>query len=166
MRGTTTEVAIPTLATVPTEWGPLPRRLTITTNGAGGDPDMTAEVEVRDGRPELVSLTFKASKDRGLRTADLSRINVDRMVRTAYEQVGVLFRRQFGATADRARKRRPGRPSKLADPGFLAEVERVYREADRAPVQAVKEAFGVSRRQASTYVAAMKPWASEQGREV
>jgi hypothetical protein len=138
------------------------KKLFFELDGIDGGPNMAFECEERRGRPELVSLTFTAKKrGRGLRTADLVRINVDDLIRRAYESAGGP---RIGKLAyDAAVK--PGRPRTIT-PELLAEVERVYTDnQDHAPVSAVMGRFDVAQRQAYTYIRLAREQARQEGRE-
>ena len=163
-----TETTIRTLRHVETEHGPIPAQVEVRQVRGPEEPVLTARIEVRNGRPDLVEFVLKSTEGgRGLRTADLTRVNVDGLIRRAYDDLGVPFQRPYGARADRSRKRRPtGRPSKLDDRDLLLEVERVYKEAPRAPVQAVGALLGVKHRQASQYVQKARKLAEQEGRGV
>lgn len=134
-----------------------PLRFEATNRDDPSAPAIAFDVEERHGRPEVVTMTFTASsrRGRGLRTADLARVNVDRLIRVAFEAAGGP---RVGEAAYRAATR-PGRPRTI-DRDRLEAVARVYREnADHKPRVAVAETWDVSHRTASNWIKA----ATEEG---
>jgi len=149
----------------------VPRKVTLTFTGDDDTPDIAAQFEVRDGRPECTEIRLIAKKHgRGLRTADLVTFNVDALAWHAFQG---LAQREVGSTdagytvwADRwraseaeargvqkdlleARRRSRGTVTTAA----LERVAAVYREhADGHPTKAVEELLGYSARTAARRV--------------
>lgn len=147
----------------------VPRRATLTFTGDGETPDLVAQFEVRDGRPECVEIRVIAKRgSRGIRTADLVTFNVDGLAVNAF--LG-LAQRPAGTTGDRtvwadvvhrdaeargaqhdlieARHRSRG----TVTPAELERVVKIYRQhADSAPTKAVEELLGYSARTAARRV--------------
>lgn len=112
-------------------------------------PRVSFWIDERRGRHEVVRVTVEARpRGRGLRTRDLARHNVDRMLRAALTSIGGP---KAGTAAYRVDSR-PGRPRKV-DRDLLEQVARTYKEnRDWAPRRAVAEAHDVSLRTASNYI--------------
>src|SRR5688572_17256912 len=63
----------------------VPPRVMVTCDAENGDPDITAQFEYRDGRPECVGFFVRSKpKGRGIRTADLGVINIDGLTGAAF----------------------------------------------------------------------------------
>jgi hypothetical protein len=60
----------------------VPRHVLIEFEGKSANPDMTAHVELRNGRPILEEIRIKAKPEgRGIRSSDLTSVRVDALVK-------------------------------------------------------------------------------------
>jgi hypothetical protein len=153
----------------------VPKWIEVTTSG-GADPDMRVRVEIRDGAPRVVELTWISQphqseiRPKQLRNVDLAKLAIDLFANTISKlpprpdgQSGsfVEQRRQLVDEIRQAkrlaqkfveRQRRPREQRRITD-SFLRSVAEVYREnIHAAPTKAVAQACGVQNRMASTYV--------------
>jgi len=135
------------------------------------DPTVTARIEIRAGRPQLVALAVKAA-DRGreLRTSDLRQINVDALVvnvlaewaeRPVEVAPGVWGSKPLTQQEAEAAWHQVQRARSVSKPRHtdarLEEAARVYRDnIGEAPTEAVKRHFRVAHSTASDYVRAAR----------
>ncbi len=134
----------------------VPPKATMTFEGVKGSPDATVVFEVRNGRPECVSITVRAKKNgRGIATSDLSLIRVDDLTVDIFTTAG-----NFGVQ-DEARQRQTHRDvyeARLSrrspvSRDELKQVAKVYREhIGDTPTRAVELICGY----ASTRTAARR----------
>lgn len=140
----------------------------------GADPDMHVRVELRDGSPQVVELSWKAQPSQGeirrkhLRQIDLDKLVTDLVVSMIEKPVPaelLLTRKadvnQLREARRKARKfverQRLPRARRVMTDEFLQKVAEVYREnINGAPTKAVGETFNVQSRQASKYVDAAR----------
>jgi hypothetical protein len=140
----------------------------------GADPDMHVRVELRDGSPQVVELSWKAQQGQGeirrkhLRQIDLEKLVTDLVVSMIEKPVpaGLSLTRkadvdQLREASRKARKfverQRLPRARRVMTPEFLEAVAQVYREnIDGKPTKAVGETFNVQSRMASKYVDAAR----------
>ena len=134
----------------------VPPKATMTFEGVKGSPDATVVFEVRNGRPECVSITVRAKKNgRGIATSDLSLIRVDDLTVDIFTTAG-----NFGVQ-DEARQRQTHRDvyeARLSrrspvSRDELKQVAKVYREhLDGSPTRTVGHVLGYSARTAARRV--------------
>jgi hypothetical protein len=144
----------------------LPIWLELTIEGHDG-PNLFRRIEVRDGRPELVAMSWwsmpgqREIKQKDLRNLPVASI-LDEVYPTFVTHVDHANKQVLVAAGDSpafyaARKFvdniRAGPTHRAITPELLKAVADVYRRnIDRAPTQAVARSFGVKSRMASTYV--------------
>jgi hypothetical protein len=144
----------------------LPTWLELTIEGHDG-PNLFRRIEVRDGRPELVAMSWwsmpgqREIKQKDLRNLPVASI-LDEVYPTFVTHVDHVNKQVLVAAGDSpafyaARKFvdniRAGPTHRAITPELLKSVAEVYRRnIDRAPTQAVARSFGVKSRMASTYV--------------
>jgi hypothetical protein len=147
----------------------LPKRIDVVLPGAGGQPRLTARLELVDKVPQCREITF-ASPDAGreVRQTDLRSVSIADMVEgvyagfarkitrvedgviTAVEEAGEIA--YIDAIRDIANARK-GKGARKVTPEFLAEVAEVYRQhIDDRPTSAVQRAFTVGPSMAADYV--------------
>ncbi len=136
------------------------------------DPTVTARIEIRAGRPQLVALAVKAAaRGRELRPWDLRQINVDRLVvnvlaewaeRPVEVAPGVweggkpLTPQEAEEAWEQVRRARSVSKPRHTD-ARLEEAARVYRDnIGEAPTEAVSRHFRVAHSTASDYVRAAR----------
>lgn len=154
----------------------VPKWIELTASGGGG-PDTKIRVEIRDGSPEVVELSWNSQPgQRDIRQKDLREINVEKLAVDTYTTSGMVpFPKGPGGSpptdeqitewAKEIRKRRAGsrsfvarqratRERRVISDEFLQSVAEVYRANinKRAPTQEVAKQFGVENRMASVYV--------------
>jgi len=144
----------------------LPIWLELTIEGHDG-PNLFRRIEVRDGRPELVAMSWWSMPgQREIRQKDLRNLPVASILDEVYPafviRVDHANKQVLGAAGDSpafyAARRfvdniRAGPTHRAVTPELLRSVAEVYRRnIDRAPTQAVARSFGVKSRMASTYV--------------
>jgi hypothetical protein len=131
-------------------------------HGVGG-PDMVVKVEVRDGTPEIVRLSFEAKPGQGeVREKHLRAVDVDRLASDLY----ATFVAEFGENPSRddearvlraaekfVERQRLPRDYRVLTDEVLRKVAEIYRaNVSGAPTKAVARHFRVKDRMASTYV--------------
>lgn len=129
------------------------------------EPDMFVRVELRDGSPRVVQLSFESASDQNeVRQKHLRSVDVDRLATDLLAAwIGHEFTDPHGPHDQRQSARRAAikfleqqrlpRERRVINDALLMKVADVYRENfDHAPTKAVKEFFGVEDRMASTYV--------------
>jgi hypothetical protein len=129
------------------------REALMTFEGIKGSPDVTMRFEVRDGRPECVSVAVQAKPDgRGIRSADMSMFHIDSLTIAVFEQLATI------GVKDEDYARRVGhdlREARLSTRGAvtheeLEEVAKVYRQhLNSSPTRAVALYGGYSDRTAA-----------------
>jgi hypothetical protein len=144
----------------------LPIWFELTIDGHDG-PNLFRRVEVRDGRPELVAMSWWSTpSQREIKQKDLRNLPVASILDDVYPafviHVDHANEQVVTATGDSpafyaARKfveqQRVGPGHREITPDLLKSVADIYRRnIDHAPTQAVARAFGVKSRMASTYV--------------
>lgn len=131
-------------------------------HGVSG-PDVFVKVAVRDGSPQIVTLSFISREGQEeVRQKDLRKLDVDRLPEALYAAFVAEFDsdrpRDDQAVALRIAERfieqqRLPREYRVITDDFLRQVAKVYRENfARAPLKAVAKHFGVKDRMASVYV--------------
>lgn len=127
-------------------------------------PDRFLKVEVRDGAPELVELSFRSKQGHGeirdshVRAEQVNRLAID-LYASSFMDLGDLS----GSSEDRERaiaaakrlveRQKLPREYRDLNDDMLREVAEVYRAHIKdAPTRAVAKHFGVGARMASTYV--------------
>jgi hypothetical protein len=144
----------------------VPDWLEMTTEGDAGGPTCEARVEVRDGAPRVVHLSFTAGNGYGeIQQKHLRRVQVDALVEllagfsvqvideapgNGYVVLGIDD--EVRALALRSLQEQRGR--RRLTPQLLRQVADVYLTNPAAPTKAVRERFFVSMRQATNYVQA------------
>lgn len=134
----------------------VPRKAVYAFEGDKGTPDVTLMFEVRDGRPECVSVAVQAKPNgRGIRTADLSMFSIDALVISVFEELSTLGvhdpeqQRHDRRSIEEARASRRGAVTRAE----LEEVARIYREnLTSSPTRAVALACGYADRTAARRV--------------
>ncbi len=154
----------------------VPKWIEITTSGGAG-PDKKVRIEIRDGSPEVVELSWISRPGQlDIRQKDLREINLAKLAVDTYAQSGgVPFPRgadgspptdaEITEWAKEVRRRRiesrksgdrqrAKRKNRIISDELLRQVADVYRANihKRGPTQAVAKQFGVGDRMASTYV--------------
>lgn len=143
----------------------VPERLTLTQESDDPyGPHLTAELEVRNGRPECVGLKVTARPNgRGIRLRDLDVFSIDGAVRDAFEGFAVRPDETGGGPlggrdqAERFEIRRDLDQAQVRSGPPRAELERVaqvYREhvEHRNPTETVAMVLGYTRRTAARRV--------------
>jgi hypothetical protein len=130
-------------------------------------PNLFRRIEVRDGRPELVAMSWWSTPgQREIKQKDLRNLPVASILDEVYPafviHVDHANKQALVATGDSpafyAARRfvdnvRSGPGHRAITPELLKSVAEVYRRnIDHAPTQAVARAFGVKSRMASNYV--------------
>jgi hypothetical protein len=156
----------------------VPKWIELTTSGGAG-PDMRVRVEVRDGSPQIVELSWIArAGQREIRQKDLRNVDLPQLAGDLYsgffQEVGPFPTGPDGSFPDDQqidewaaqvrksrtaarnfvdRQRRP-REHRAINDDFLKSVAAVYRANihKRAPVEEVVKHFGVGYRTSSLYV--------------
>lgn len=134
----------------------VPRKAVYVFEGDKGTPDATLMFEVRDGRPECISVTVEAKRDgRGIRAADLAMISIDTLVTNVFKQLSTLGvhdpeqQRRDRQSIEQVRPTRRGTVTRAE----LEEVARVYRKnVTSSPTRAVALACGYTDRTAARRV--------------
>jgi len=140
----------------------------------GADPDIHVRLELRDGSPRVVELSWKAQpgqteiRRKHLRQIDLDKFVTDLVVSMIEKPVPAGLSLTNKADIDQLREARrkarkfverqrlPRERRKMTDE-FLRNVAEVYREnISGAPTKTVGETFNVQSRQASKYVDAAR----------
>jgi hypothetical protein len=153
----------------------LPTWLDLTVTGYDA-PDLYARIEVRDGVPEVVALSWFSSKpgQREIKQKDLRVMQVAPLLDELYSGFVMHLDREnkkliiavsgeyaergedppaFHAARRFVEQLRNGPGHRAITPEFLKSVADVYRRnIDHAPTQAVARTFGVKARMASAYV--------------
>ena len=154
----------------------VPKWIEITTSGGAG-PDTKVKIEVRDGSPEVVELSWISRPgQRDIRQKDLRETNLAKLAVDTYTHSGwVPFPKGAGGSpptdaeitewAKEVRRRRiesrksvdrqrAKRENRIISDELLRTVADVYRANihKRGPTQEVAKHFGVENRTASTYV--------------
>jgi len=147
----------------------LPKRIDVVLPGGGGQPRLTARLELVNKVPMCREITFTSAEGgREVRQTDLRNISINDMVEGIYagfsqkitrEENGVIMAVEAAgdiayneAMKDIAATRK-GRGARKIDDQFLAEVAEVYRaHLNDKPTQAVQRAFNVGPSMAADYV--------------
>ena len=141
----------------------LPIWLELTIDGRDG-PNLFRRIEVRDGRPELVAMSWWARPgQREIKQKDVRNLPVASILEVypafvIHVDHGQPLPAAGDSPAFYAARRfvdnmRAGTAHRAVTPELLKSVAEVYRRnIDRAPTQAVARSFGVKSRMASTYV--------------
>lgn len=138
----------------------VPSKVTMSGLGSGGSPDLSFEFAMSsEGEARCVSAHVDAKPDgRGVATADLAMIAVDQLTVAAFERLAqeILYNDErgigtaySGGTANSTPIRRAVDKGKQSKAGEIATVAKVYAEADRAPMKAVEDRLGYTRRTAA-----------------
>lgn len=148
----------------------LPKSIEVVLPGGGGQPRLTARLELIDKVPQCREITFSSVEGgREIRQHDLRGISIADMVEGIYagfsqkiiqEKDGVITAVEASgeiayteALKDIAAVRK-GRGARKIDKQFLTEVAEVYRaHIDGRPTHAVQQAFNVGPSMAADYVA-------------
>jgi hypothetical protein len=139
-----------------------------------GNPTVSARVELRDGVPQCVALTFiSGDTDREIRQSDLRSIELNNLVIDLVAAQSLRIERSkanpnyvalhlsvgepggYPTTSARRfiERQRRGPGLREITPELLERVAEVYRaNINHAPTEAVAKTFGVKSRMASTYV--------------
>ncbi|PJE01903.1 hypothetical protein [Mycobacterium sp.] len=139
----------------------VPRWITEHRRAARG-PDRFVKVEVRDGAPELVELSFRSNRpgqgevrDKHVRAEQVSRLAED-LYASCFMDIGTSKddpERAITAARKIVERQRLPREYRDLNDDMLREVAEVYRaHVEGAPTRAVAKHFGVGARMASTYV--------------
>jgi hypothetical protein len=131
----------------------------------GSGPDIFIRVELRDGSPRVVELSFTSDRHQNevqqkhLRQVDVDRLATDLLAFwiagqfTEAEASRDEYERAERVAIKFLERQRLPREYRVIDDDFLRSVGEVYRQnISHAPTKAVAKAFGVKNRMASTYV--------------
>ncbi|GGO70682.1 hypothetical protein [Nonomuraea cavernae] len=147
----------------------LPKQIHVVLPGAGGQPRLTARLEVVEGIPQCREITIASVENgREVKQNDLRTVSIAEMVEGIYagfsekierEENGVIMAvassgeiAYVDAMHDIAAARK-GRGARKITPTFLAEVADVYRaNVNENPTQAVRRTYDVSTSMAAEYV--------------
>ncbi len=131
----------------------------------GSGPDTFIRVELRDGSPQVVQLSFSSGQQQNevqqkhLRSVDVDRLATDLLapwIAEEFTEPGASrdeYERAERIAIKFLERQRLPREYRVITHDFLKSVGEVYRQnISHAPTKAVAKAFGVKDRMASTYV--------------
>lgn len=148
----------------------VPKRSTWEVRGDNGHPDAKVEVEIRDGRPEVVEIWIAAKpRGRGIQSSDMQTFQLDNLIANIQTEVGRKLRPnpdspgQLMSTGpnteneawavDGAVRNARGRSRAPVSEEELRAVADTYREfASAAPITAIATRFRYSNRTAARRV--------------
>jgi hypothetical protein len=140
----------------------VPTWIEFTTSG-GAEPDRRVRVELRDGSPRVVEMSWTSQphqseiRQKHIRGIDPARLGTALYASVIVEKHAVADFEQLSESMRIARKfverQREPRERRVMTPEFLRSVAQVYRDnIDGTPTKAVAKMFNVKDRMASTYV--------------
>jgi hypothetical protein len=137
----------------------VPPKARMTFEGVKGTPNVVMNFEIRDGRPECVSVNVTAKPEgqgRGIQSADMQMFNIDTLAVSVFGQLANLGSKDRSLLERGVRsvyEARTSRRGSRITREDLEEVARVYREhVDESPTQAVGIILGLTERTAARRV--------------